>query len=228
MELRLPSPIVNFSQEACGIPIDTVPPCIPTLSITNDCLNNITNNAIVNKISWNNPDDICGISGDTKGFRIYVKHEQSSTPELIYETNDPQQLYLEYASEEYDAEGCFYIVAFDSVFNESPPSNIVCMKNCPDYRLPNAFSPNNDGHNDVFRPYPYRFVHKVEFKIYNRWGNIIFETSDPDINWKGENQHGKNVPDGTYYYSCKVFETNNSGVGVDNPLNLTGFIELIR
>jgi gliding motility-associated-like protein len=224
----LPSPIVNFSQEACGIPIDTVPPCIPTLSITNDCLNNITNNAIVNKISWNNPDDICGTSGDTKGFRIYVKHEQSSTPELIYETNDPQQLYLEYASEEYGLEGCFYIVAFDSVFNESPPSNIVCMKNCPDYRLPNAFSPNNDGHNDVFRPYPYRFVHKVEFKIYNRWGNIIFETSDPDINWKGENQHGKNVPDGTYFYSCKVFETNSSGVGVDNPLNLTGFIELIR
>lgn len=78
------------------------------------------------------------------------------------------------------------MVAFDSVFNESLLSNIICIENCPDYRLPNAFSPNGDGHNDIFKPYPFRFVNKVEFKVFNRWGNLIFETSDANLNWEGK------------------------------------------
>jgi aspartate carbamoyltransferase regulatory subunit len=78
-------------------------------SITNDCLNNITNNAIVNKISWNNPDDICGISGDTKGSEFMSNTNNLQHPELIYETNDPQQLYLEYASEEYTRKAVFIL-----------------------------------------------------------------------------------------------------------------------
>lgn len=224
----LPSPILNFSQEQCATPVDTVPPCSPTLKITNDCMVENPAPSIVNKLTWNNPDEACDTPGDTKGYRIYVIHGKNTEPELIFETNDPNRLSLDYASEEFGLAGCYYIVAFDSVFNESLKSNIVCVENCPSYRLPNAFSPNNDGHNDVFKPYPYRFVNKVEFKVFNRWGNVIFETNDPNINWDGTNRTGNKVPDGTYYYTCKVFEVIETGTGIENTNVLTGYIELIR
>lgn len=224
----LPNPILNFSQEQCATPVDTVPPCSPTLKITNDCMAENPSPSIVNKLTWNNPDEVCDTPGDTKGYRIYVIHDKVDEPELIFETNDPKLISLDYASEEYGLAGCYYIVAFDSVFNESPKSNIVCIENCPSYRLPNAFSPNNDGHNDVFKPYPYRFVNKVEFKVFNRWGNVIFETTNPNINWDGNNRAGNKVPDGTYYYTCKVFETIETMTGIENTIILTGYIELIR
>lgn len=224
----LPVPILNFSQESCGVPIDTVPPCAPVLTITNDCLNGNSSAEILNKLSWNNPDEGCGTPDDTRGYRVYVRYDGEEEAVLIFETNDPDRLTFEYVSEEFGLAGCYYVVAFDSVFNESVESNIVCIENCPDYRLPNAFSPNGDGHNDVFRPYPYRFVNRVEFKVFNRWGNIIFETSDPDINWNGQNKAGNNVPDGVYYYTCNVYEQIDSGNGVLKPINLNGYIELIR
>lgn len=224
----IPSPIINFSQEDCAVPVDTVPPCAPMLVVTNDCLNANSNTVILNKLSWNNPDIQCGTPDDTKGYRVYVIHSGQSTPELILETSDENQLSFEYASDIFGLAGCYYVVAFDSVFNESLRSNEVCIENCPDYRLPNAFSPNGDGHNDVFKPYPYRFVNKVEFKVFNRWGNVIFETADPDLNWDGKGRSGNDVPDGVYYYTCRVFEQVDSNGVEKSPVALTGYIELIR
>nr|MBP7307629.1 gliding motility-associated C-terminal domain-containing protein [Saprospiraceae bacterium] len=115
-----------------------------------------------------------------------------------------------------------------SVFNESLLSNIICIENCPDYRLPNAFSPNGDGHNDIFKPYPFKFVNKVEFKVFNRWGNLIFETSDANLNWEGKTKSGNDVPDGVYYYTCRVFEQVDANGVESSPIALTGYIELIR
>jgi len=224
----LPTPLINFSQERCAIPIDTVPPCAPALVITNDCLNANSNEVILNNLSWNNPDLLCDTPGDTKGYRVYVLHEGNTEAELIFETSDENQTSFTYASDIYGLAGCYYVVAFDSVFNESLLSNIICIENCPDYRLPNAFSPNGDGHNDIFKPYPFRFVNKVEFKVFNRWGNLIFETSDPNLNWEGKTKSGNDVPDGVYYYTCRVFEQVDANGVESSPIALTGYIELIR
>src|SRR5690606_18067691 len=87
--------------------------------------------------------------------------------------------------------GCYYVVAFDSLGNTSLPGNIVCADNCPDYRLPNTFTPNGDGDNDLFIPYPYRFIESVDFKVFNRWGNLVFETDNPDLLWNGQSADGK-------------------------------------
>lgn len=97
----LPNPILNFSQEQCATPVDTVPPCSPTLKITNDCMAENPSPSIVNKLTWNNPDEVCDTPGDTKGYRIYVIHDKVDEPELIFETNDPKLISLDYASEEY-------------------------------------------------------------------------------------------------------------------------------
>lgn len=50
--------------------------------------------------------------------------------------------------------------------------------------VPNAFSPNNDGVNDVFLPLNYGLLN-YNFRIYNRWGELIFETSDTTKGWDG-------------------------------------------
>jgi len=51
--------------------------------------------------------------------------------------------------------------------------------------MPNAFTPNNDGHNDLFRPAKKGGCEFVSFLIYNQWGQKVFETSDLYKGWDG-------------------------------------------
>jgi len=51
--------------------------------------------------------------------------------------------------------------------------------------IPTAFTPNNDGLNDVFRPLGMKYQGLVEFSVYNRWGQRIFSTSNKDQGWDG-------------------------------------------
>jgi gliding motility-associated-like protein len=55
---------------------------------------------------------------------------------------------------------------------------------CGDLYLPNAFSPNGDGENDVYCVRS-NCIKTLQFEIYNRWGEKVFETTDPDICWDG-------------------------------------------
>jgi len=51
--------------------------------------------------------------------------------------------------------------------------------------VPNAFTPNNDGLNDVFRPIFTGPATKFDFRIFNRWGQLIFQTNTPNEGWSG-------------------------------------------
>lgn len=67
--------------------------------------------------------------------------------------------------------------------------------------VPNAFTPNEDGTNEVFRPIIYD-VTEYEFLIFNRWGEVIFETNDREAGWDGR-INGKLAPDGVYLWRIK-------------------------
>jgi gliding motility-associated-like protein len=97
--------------------------------------------------------------------------------------------------------------------NESAFSNVVCIDNCPEYSLPSIFSPNADQLNDIFKPFPYRYVKEIDLKIYNRWGGIVFETKDPAIGWDGKNKESETLcTDGIYYYVIRVDFIRLSGI----------------
>lgn len=222
-------PLLNKSQQKCGIPIDNVPPCPPPLAIANICDPDPlqeTIDRIENLLTWPNPEDICDDTDDVLGYRIYYAIDSLSTLELIDEIEDEDDL-MYYHSSSFGLAGCYAITAYDSLNNESIFSNVVCKDNCPSYELPNAFTPNGDSRNDIFKPYPFRFIASIDMQILNRWGNVVFETTDPNINWDGTSPGGEELPDGVYFYKCQIFEQRLEGV-VPSDMALSGYIELIR
>jgi gliding motility-associated-like protein len=65
--------------------------------------------------------------------------------------------------------------------------------------IPNAFSPNYDGRNDEFKVEYDCFFTSFDLKIYDRWGQLIYQSSNPDAMWDGL-INGKEVPIGVYAY----------------------------
>ena len=68
--------------------------------------------------------------------------------------------------------------------------------------VPNAFTPNGDGKNEIFYVRGYGIT-KMNFRIYNRWGQVVFETSTQDIGWDGKFK-GVPQPMDSYAYTLTV------------------------
>ena len=66
-----------------------------------------------------------------------------------------------------------------------------------EFYLPNAFTPNGDGDNDVFLPKGYK-IEDLQMLIFNRWGELIFESNDVNIGWDGKTKSNIFAPDGLY------------------------------
>lgn len=69
--------------------------------------------------------------------------------------------------------------------------------------LPNAFTPNGDGLNDFFAVKNMGYQGVVSFKIYDRWGHLIFETRDAAQGWDG-NVKGRPAGQGVYFYDIRI------------------------
>lgn len=224
----LPDTLLNRSQEICAEPVDNVPPCPPSLAVSSvcerggDCLDD---NNLFNGLSWTSPRDECGV-GDVGSYRVYRRANETAPPELIANIEGADILEFDHFPEA-SLVGCYYVTALDTVGNESAPSNQVCVSNCPFFDLPNAFTPNGDGQNELFTPRGYCFIDRVEFEVFNRWGQRVFTTNDPELNWDGRNTEGQELNDGTYYYVCRVFEQRLEGI-VESGEPLKGYIELVR
>jgi gliding motility-associated-like protein len=62
----------------------------------------------------------------------------------------------------------------------------VTLKECiKGFYIPNAFTPNNYLHNNIFKPLIFGRIGKYEFSVYNRWGQLIFKTNDFNKGWDG-------------------------------------------
>lgn len=207
-------PIINLSQINCAEAIDTTPPCPPILNVKSFC------DSIYNELKWT-LNDTC--NDDVKYYRIFYSPvlEGEFTEIKVIEANINEFKHFP----KIGMAGCYYITAVDSFNNESPKSNLVCLDDCTYYELPNVFTPNDDGINDYFRPIePYYFVEKIDIQIFNRWGQLMYETEDPDINWDGKNfRNGKLVSDGVYFYVCDVYENRLTGVEIRH---LNGFVHV--
>jgi hypothetical protein len=78
--------------------------------------------------------------------------------------------------------------------------------------------------NDLFVPFPYRQIESIDLKIYDRWGVLVFETTDPAVRWDGFSKvTGRLCTDGVYYYVCTVNEIHLSGI---KRRQLKGFVHI--
>ncbi|MFT6333726.1 MAG: gliding motility-associated-like protein [Halioglobus sp.] len=226
---NIEDPLINLSQEVCSIPIDNVPPCPPILEVSNLCNDGsevIDLSELINTLAYTQPNLACFDTDDAIGYNIYFSDTESGDLVLIDSILDPTiNRYMHEPSR--GIAGCYAITAFDNNKNESEFSNILCVDNCPAYELPNTFTPNGDGANELFVPIVNRFIDIVDFTIYNKWGNKIFETSDPLIKWDGRSSGGREVTDGTYYYTCRIFEQRVTG-SIEGNVELKGHINIIR
>lgn len=213
------SPIENLSQQYCTIPRDIQKPAAPNLTVTPSC------SFYRNQLDWV-PSLVN--AGDIKSYNIYKSEFEGSDFTILSSTNSKDILqYLDLNLLKSIA-GCYFITSVDTFNNESERSNIVCVDNCPELYLPNVFTPNNDNINDLFIPIKdsINFVDKVKISIYNRYGKLVYQTNDPQINWNGkENNTGAELPVGTYFYTIEYSEIRLVGL---KPKARTGFIELIR
>lgn len=69
--------------------------------------------------------------------------------------------------------------------------------------IPNVFTPNGDGKNDVYYIDDLCNSTRFKFVIYNRWGRIIYESEDPKFKWDGTTNIGEEASDGVYYYTLQ-------------------------
>jgi len=79
------------------------------------------------------------------------------------------------------------------------------------YHIPNSFSPNNDGINDLYKPIFYSGYDPsyLEFKIFDRWGSEMFSTQNFGDGWDGKCQ-GVDAKTDTYLYSI-IFRSKEDG-----------------
>ena len=99
---------------------------------------------------------------------------------------------------------------------------IVVSKGICKVYVPTAFTPNNDGLNDIFRVSGADVITEFNLKIFNRWGEVIFETTDKTKGWDGKLK-GELLTTGTFVYLLKYKELNT-----DKPAMQKGTFVLIR
>ena len=152
--------------------------------------------------------------GDVSEYRLYrsVNGEPYNLLPLYTwdRVNDPDSPleFIDVVTEFGDGNGrfCYYIEAVEGVSNpygsaiSGSVSNIVCVSQTPVIFIPNIFTPNGDEHNEVFKPVTH-FVSEegYSFSIYNRQGEMIFETDSPQKGWDGSYK-GVQLQNGNYVY----------------------------
>jgi gliding motility-associated-like protein len=223
--------LFNFSQIVCAAPADSTKPCVPVLEIDALDCSRITSTdcpeKVSNRLNWTYPvkDGNNQDCASVATYNVYYTRYPEEAFSKVGQTTNLEPTFLHAGLDSYA--GCYYITAISRIGTESAKSNTVCNDNCTTYKLPNVFTPNGDGKNDLFKPLTCSvFVESVTFVVYSRWENKVFETTGPSLNWDGKTGDGQELPSGTYFYQATV--KFKSLQRESEPMILKGWVQLIR
>lgn len=137
--------------------------------------------------------------------------------------------YTDNVTNEFTSSGqlCYYVQAIEGTANpfgyrDTSRSNMICVFVQPRVYIPNAFTPNSDGLNDVWLPGLYfTDVSNYQCLVFDRWGQAVYSSTDPAGGWDGTID-GNEAASGLYMY--RVFYRNGQG----QELSKTGHLTLMR
>jgi gliding motility-associated-like protein len=121
---------------------------------------------------------------------------------------------------------CYYVVAEENDYASRgekgfSQSNTTCISVTPEILMPNAFTPNGDGKNDIIKPVLTFIPEKYVYQVFDRWGSRIFETTDPETGWDGSIQGKGKASEGVYLYY--ILLTTTKGIEVEQKGEITLF-----
>ena len=115
----------------------------------------------------------------------------------------------------------FSVLVTDSLGCAESDYVFVKVYEGPTYYLPNAFTPDGNGLNDIFMPIPVGIKSTDYFRVFNRYGVLMFETRQWMKGWDG-NINGKKAASGTYVWMIKGLDKNG------NLVEMKGTVILLR
>lgn len=125
---------------------------------------------------------------------------------------------------EIPAEGMYTVTVTDANTCMASDS-ILLTAQCPtSIYIPTAFSPNDDGVNDIFEISAFDIT-GMELLIYDRWGNLMFQTRDPDIHWDGMIS-GSTAAQGVYVWTLEYSGFDSEGSPITEKEK--GHLQLLR
>jgi len=96
--------------------------------------------------------------------------------------------------------GNYVITVFNECYESATDETNVLFSGCDNcVTIPNAFSPNGDGINDIYKIYTNCLFKSYKLSIFNRWGQLVFTSAKPDEGWDGT-FGGQLLDVGTYFY----------------------------
>ncbi len=111
-------------------------------------------------------------------------------------------------------------VTYDSSSDAELIGSITVSISTSILEMPNAFSPNGDGVNDIYKAKDtHRSIVEFHAYIFNRWGQKLYEWTDIDGGWDGT-FNGKDVPDGVYYVLVKARGADGTKYNIKRDVNL--------
>lgn len=169
----------------------------------------VKNDELMNHLSWTS---YRSWENGVDSYKIY-RLTGDLPPELIFTQPGNDTTFSDNITElQYSVPGgsfCYYIEATEKPGNQAgvtgiSKSNVACGTIPVNLFLPNAFTPNSDGMNDIFRPELSFTPDDYLLIIQDRWGNALFESEDPWEGWDGTAKGDNPVPEGTYLYYLRI------------------------
>ncbi len=176
-------------------------------------------------ISWDNYHDWLGGVLEYRLFRI-IEDERK----LIYRTYSGINYFVDNISiedlQKVTSKLCYEVEAIEDLGNPygvigKSLSEKVCVEQHAIVHMPNAFTPNGDVINALFKPST-MFVSEKDylFQIYDRWGGVIYETNNILEGWDGNLMSNRYAPQGVYVYYLKYLDFYNNKFEISGNLTL--------
>jgi gliding motility-associated-like protein len=173
-----------------------------------------------NKINWQ---EYINWQGNVKEYQLLRKHNRESDFTLFNTFNKNKLSYTDSTLNIEGGEFTYLIIAIEDSMGRgaiSRSNQLILKQNATAY-IPNAFTPDNDGINDIWKP-EWAYVKNYKLEIFNRWGEKVFTTENPFEGWNGTSQNNECAA-GVYVYYLYHTEFNTDKVFIK-----TGNFTLIK